>query len=52
MGKGTNFSGQPVLSQLIKRLIFAPDIDIVELKHYLLCHAQQETRVPQESTTL
>jgi len=44
----------PVLSDSnrIKRLIFAPDIDIVELKHYLLCHAQQETRVPQESTTL
>ena len=27
-----------------KKAYLAPDIDIVELKHYLLCHAQQETR--------
>ena len=43
---------QKNLEVWIKRLIFAPDIDIVELKRYLLCHAQQETKVPQESTTL
>jgi hypothetical protein len=30
-------------------LIFIPDIDIVELKPYLLCHAQHESKVPQES---
>ena len=34
----------------MKKLIFAPDIDNVELKRYLLCHAQQETKAPQEST--
>ena len=27
-----------------KKAYLAPDNDIVELKHYLLCHAQQETR--------
>ena len=40
-------SYQKNLEVWIKRRIFAPDIDIVELKRYLLCHAQQETKVPQ-----